>query len=368
MSYDDADLTVGEVLRSAGYATGCFGKWGGGVEDTPGHPNRQGFDEFFGQLHQVHAHFHYPFWVWHNETRYMLPGNENHQRNQYVHDEIHQQALKFIRANHERPFFAYLPYILPHVELVVPEEDELPYRGKFPKLKLPDPRKGYIGSDDAYVTYAGMISRLDRHVGEVLNLLTELGIEDNTLVIFTSDNGAQGGAWDPLLKFFTGAGSLRGHKGQFHEGGIRVPLIARWPSHIQADSTSDHVCAFWDVLPTLAEVAGVTPPADIDGISFLPTLTGKGEQREHESLYWEYPRGGRLDRAIRSGRHKMLVHARRSAIELYDLQADPGETTNVAPQHSELTQKLFEMMKQSHRPEREHPPEVKPPTVADYVR
>ncbi|MBW3600689.1 MAG: arylsulfatase [Planctomycetes bacterium] len=366
------DVTVAELLQDAGYATGAFGKWGLGYEGTTGHPNRQGFDEFFGQLLQVHAHFYYPYWVWHNEKRRPLPGNEDGGRKQYVQDEMHARALDFIRRHHEKPFFAYLPYIIPHVELVVPEESERPYRGKFPKRAILDTRPGYIGAEDGYATVAGMISRLDAQVGEVMALLEELGVADNTLVIFSSDNGAQSGGkdagWTAMTDFFRGNGDLRGYKGQFYEGGIRVPLIVRWPGRVEPGSTSDHVCAFWDILPTLAEVAGARPPENIDGLSLVPTLTGSGEQPEHEYLYWEYARGGGLTRAIRRGPWKAIQNRPGGEVELYNLKHDPSETTDVSAKHPDRVERLIQQMNDAHRPPHDYPPTGPRTGIADYVR
>ncbi|HUG93984.1 MAG TPA: arylsulfatase [Planctomycetaceae bacterium] len=369
---DDADVTVAEVLKAAGYATGGFGKWGLGFENTPGHPLRQGFDEWFGQLLQVHAHFYYPYWVWHNDEKYPLPANENGGRGQYVQDEIHAQALDFIRRNHDRPFFAYLPYIIPHVELVAPEDSEEPYRGKFPRRALIDPRPGYISSDDGFVTLAGMISRLDRQVGEVLALLQELGVAENTVVIFTSDNGAQNGGkdggWTAMTDFFRGNGPLRGYKGQFYEGGIRVPLIVRWPGHVPPGMTNKFVCGFQDVLPTLAEIAGADAPDGLDGVSLVPTLTGQGEQRQREGMYWEYRRGRGLERAARSGRWKAIQPGPDAPLELYDLETDVSESQNVAASHPQIVERLAAFMDAQHAAQREFPSRIERPTIKDYVR
>src|SRR5947209_6080152 len=235
------DVTVAKVLKDAGYVTGGFGKWGLGVEGTPGHPNRQGFDEFFGYYHQVHAHFYYPYWLWHNQEKVYLPENEGRKHARYAADVIHSLALDFVRRNKDRPFFLYLPSTIPHVELVAPEDSMAAYRGKWDEKPLPDPRAGYIGAEQPYATFAGMVTRLDRQVGEVFALLKELGLDGRTLVIFTSDNGAQGNQWQRVADFFDGTGGLRGYKGSFYEGGIRVPLVARWPGHVPAGGVTDHV-------------------------------------------------------------------------------------------------------------------------------
>jgi arylsulfatase A-like enzyme len=365
--YDD-DVTLAEVLKQAGYATGGFGKWGLGDSDTPGVAIKQGFDEWFGYYHQGHAHFFYPYWLVHNDRRHMLPENEGGQRGKYSHDVIQQQALDFIRRHKDEPFFCYVPYTLPHVELVVPEDSESQYRGKFPRKTITDKRPGYISSDDAYATYAGMVSRLDRSVGEVLALLKELKLDENTLVFFSSDNGAQGSTWQPLIDFFDGGRGLRGSKGSWYEGGIRDPLIARWPGKIKAGTTSDHVCAFWDVLPTLAEVAGVEPPANCDGISFLPTLLGQGTQKQHDYLYWEMPVGVGLTQAVRLGSWKAVKPRPYGKFQLFNLKTDPHEQQNVAAEHPEVLQQVEKICAQAHTPERDYSVDPNPTGIKDYVR
>lgn len=367
MALAPADVTVAEVLKTAGYTTGCFGKWGLGIEQTTGHPNRQGFDEFFGFLHQVHAHFYYPYFMWHNETRFPLPENEGRQRGRYSHDEVHAHAVKFIRANKDRPFFCYVPYTIPHVELVVPEDSMKPYRGKWPERPLPDPRRGYIGADEPYATFAGMVSRMDRHVGEIMQLLKQLDLDEKTIVFFTSDNGGQGNAWQRMTDFFAGNQPLRGYKGEFYEGGIRVPMIVRFPGRISPGSESDHVCAFWDVLPTLAEIAGAEPPAGVDGLSFLPTLLGVGEQRQHELLYWEYPRAAGLLQAARLGDWKLVQAAADKPFALYNLRDDVSEQHDLAERHPEIVQRIEAMMAGARKPARRFP-KVQPPRIDDFVR
>jgi arylsulfatase A-like enzyme len=366
------DVTIAEVLKSAGYATGCFGKWGQGFEETPGHPNRQGFDEFFGQLLQVHAHFYYPFWVWKNEQKHPLSGNENGKREQYLPDVVQAEAMKFIRANRDRPFFAYVASIIPHVELVVPADSEEPYRGKFPQRAILDTRPGYIGSEDGFTTYAGMISRLDRHVGELLKLLDELQIADNTVVIFTSDNGGQNGGkdqgWTAMTDFFQNNGPHRGYKGSFYEGGIRIPFLVRWPGKVKAGSVASQPVAFYDVLPTLAEIANVQPAPHVDGISFVPTWTGKAEQKQHEALYWEHPVRGGIGRASRHGRWKVIQNGPNQPAELYDLDQDIGEKTNVANEHPDVLMRLVAFMDSQHEPPRQYPPRAIKPGIQDFVR
>lgn len=347
MSLFPVDVTIAEVLKQAGYTTGGFGKWGLGDIGTTGVPWQQGFDVFVGQLHQVHAHFYYPYWIWKNDHRYPLFENEGEQRNLYVQDVIHEQALEFIRTNHQEPFFAYLPYILPHVELAVPEESMEPYVDEFPKVFFDDGREGYIDAEHGYATYAGMISRLDRYVGDVMGLLSELDIADNTLVIFTSDNGAQGGSSaNRLIEFFKGNGPLRGSKGAVYEGGIRVPLIARWPGRIAPGSVNDHPIYFPDVMPTLAEVARTSAPENIDGISFLPTLLGRGDQKAHEFMYWAFmeANGPPRRQAVRMGPWKLVQPEREAPLELYNIDADIDESDNLAERKPEVVRRMREYM------------------------
>ena len=363
----DTDVTVAEVLKKASYINGGFGKWGLGTENSSGAPWKQGFDEWFGYLHQVHAHFYYPFWLSKNDAKFFLPENEGHKQARYSHDEIHKQALDFIRRNKDNSFFAYLPYTLPHVELVVPEDSMKKYHGKWKETPLPDPRKGYLGADEPYAVFAGMVDRLDRSVGEVMALLKELKIDDNTIVFFAGDNGPQGNQWQRIADFFQGVGPLRGYKGEFYEGGIRVPFIARWPWKIKKGSVSDRVCAFWDFLPTAAEIAHAEAPRDIDGISLLPILLGK-RQKEHEALYWELAHGKNLTFVVRKGDWKAIKPLPNSAVELYNLKRDIAETKNVAAENPEILKELLDIAKKSHSPERKYPAENPRPTVSDYVR
>jgi len=363
------EVTVAQVLQKAGYSTGGFGKWGLGVQGSPGQPNKKGFDEFYGLYHQVHGHFYYPYWIWHNEEKMQLPGNVN-KREQYVEDVLHGKVLDFIRTSAKKgqPFFCYVPSIVPHVELAVPEESIAPYRGKFPKATINDGRAGYIGSDDAYTVYAGMISRLDQHVGEVLDLVKELGIDKNTLVIFTSDNGPQGGPWQPLVDFFNGAGPLRGSKGSLTEGGIRVPFIARWPGTVAPGTSTEHIGGFQDMMPTFAELAGAECPKT-DGISIAPTLRGQADrQKKHEYLYW----GGK-GVAIRMGKWKAYRSNRKDerrgkgTWRLYDLAKDVGESRDVAAKHADVVARLDKIVDEAFTPPRAQK-FSKRAGIKDYVR
>jgi arylsulfatase A-like enzyme len=369
----DQDVTIAEVLKKAGYATGGFGKWGLGRETNAGAPVRQGFDEWVGQYSQVHAHFFYPYYLMHNLERMPLPQNEGKQRGLYAADVTHEHSMKFIRANAQagRPFFAYIPTILPHVELTCPEDSWTQYKGLWPVVKRADPRPGYLGSDDAIAEFAGMVSRLDSHVGQLLALLKELNIDDHTVFIFTSDNGPQPGPWtDIFVDFFDGNGPYRGSKTNFYEGGIREPFLVRWPGRIKPGSVSDHLGFFGDILPTLADLAGAsTHVPTTDGLSIVPTLLGRGEQKQHDYLYWEAAGSTQnvIEQAVRWGDWKAIRPNARSSWELYNLKSDLAETTNLASQHPDVLQRLQRIADQARTPERVYQAAPKE-SAADYVR
>ncbi len=350
------DVTVAEVCKRAGYATGLVGKWGLGEPRTTGHPNRQGFDYFFGYLNQKDAHNYYPESLWRNTEKVPLEGNANGQRKQYSHDLFTAEAMGFIDKHKAGPFFLYLAYTIPHAnnerKQATGDGMEVPDYGTYAGRDWTDPQKGH----------AAMIERMDRDIGRIMRQLADLGIDRNTLVFFTSDNGPhkEGGY---AVEFFDCNGPLRGIKRDLYEGGIRVPMIARWPGRIQAASVSHHAGAFWDVLPTLAELVGPTQkagkdgrpatlPTAIDGISFLPALLGK-EQQAHAYLYWEFHEGGFVQ-AVRMGDWK-AVRNKAGAIELYDLKTDIGEQDNVAGQHADVVAKSEALLK-SARTDNEHWP------------
>ncbi len=339
------DVTVAEVLKQAGYATGMFGKWGLGEPNTTGVPNAQGFDEWFGYLNQRHAHNYYPDFLWRNGQRETLPGNvvANNVASQkavYSQDLFLSDALDFLdRHQHDR-FFLYLPFTSPHANneagkqgMEVPSDE--PYRDR------PWPQ--------AQKNHAAMITRLDRDIGRILDRLHEQGLDERTIVFFTSDNGPhkEGGA-DP--KFFDSSGPLRGIKRDLYEGGIRVPMIVRWPGHVAAATTNDFPWAFWDVLPTLAELAGAPVAPGLDGISVVPTLLGREkagcEQPPHEYLYWEFHERG-FKQAVRAGNWKAIRFGVGGRVELYDLSKDQGETTDVAKDHPEVVARLTKDMDQA---------------------
>lgn len=369
----DEDVTTAEVLKKAGYAIGGFGKWGLGLPDTSGVAIKQGFDTWCGQYSQVHAHFYYPFFVMKDLERLPLPENEGKRQGKYVQDVIHQEALKFIEANKDKPFFAYLPYIMPHVELLAPPAARREYEGKFPKINKPDPRPGYVGTDDGHAEFAGMVTYLDKLVGEVMATLKRLNLDDNTIVFFTSDNGPQPGAWtDIFVDFFDGNGPFRGAKTNFYEGGIRVPMLVRWPGKVKPGSTSDFVGYFPDVMPTLAELTGSAAnlPKQIDGLSFAPTLVGQNDkQKQHEYLYWEAAgtKQDIVEQAVRWGKWKAVKNKAAAPWELYDLAADEAEEHNVAAEQQAVLQKIEAICREAHTPERVYLPGDRE-SAADYVR
>jgi len=334
-------VTLPKLLRKAGYRTGMFGKWGLGAPGSSGDPVRQGWDVFYGYNCQRQAHTYYPGHLWHNDKKVMLDGKT------YSHDLIQTQTLKFIRDNRDRPFFAYLPITIPHAAMQVPEKYAAPFRKKFSQFEDKIGRYSHnTRVRNPAAMFAGMMTRMDEGIGELLDLLDELEISKNTLILFTSDNGPhyEGGH---MSGFFNSNGPLRGHKRDLWEGGIRVPLLARWPGRIAAGKVTDHICAHWDVLPTFCELAGIDAPANVDGLSFAPSLFG-GKQRQHEYLYWEFHAYGKTQ-AIRMGKWKAVrlkvAKSPDAPIQLFDLATDLGETKNIAVAHPEVVAKIKPLFK-----------------------
>ncbi len=353
-------LTIAEILKAEGYTTGAFGKWGLGFPGSEGDPVNQGFDVFFGYNCQRIAHNYYPYHLWSNTAKVILDANEGKREGVYAPDLIQEKTLDFIEANKDRPFFCFVPHVIPHAELLVPERYMARFRGKLlPELSYegtddgPKYRNGPYGSQpESHAAFAGMVTMLDDHVGQILDKLSALGIEKNTLVIFTSDNGThkEGGA-DP--DYFDSNGPFRGYKRDLYEGGIHVPMLARWPGTIAPGSSSDHVSAFWDVLPTFCEIAGIAAPADIDGLSFAPSLLKRGSQEVHPYLYWAFhERGGRA--AIRKGKWKLIKYDvdenPEAQWELYDLSKDVGESHNLASERPEVVRELAALAAASEVP------------------
>ncbi len=347
----DSDVTVAVLLRKAGYRTGMFGKWGLGDIGTPGAPDKQGFDEYCGYLHQVHAHWFYPEFLYQNGQRRPLPGNTGGARVTYSHDVIGQAALDFIGSASPQPYFAYLPFTIPHVELLAPADAMATYRGKFPERPYTDKNRHYADQPESRAAYAAMIGRLDSTVGQVLDQIRRRGQDRDTLIFFTSDNGGATRLWgDDYFGSYLG---LRGHKQNLYEGGIRTPLLARWPGKIRPGTRTRHLFSFQDFLPTAMDVASAATPTGLDGISALPELLGRGGQRRHESLYWELPRYRRATgtffdeipmQALREGDWKAVRPQPNGPVELYNLAADPGETEDRAAEQPDRVRDLTAKM------------------------
>jgi arylsulfatase len=369
------EVTIAELLKAKGYATGMIGKWGLGAHDTTGGPLKQGFDSFLGYICQAKAHNHYPISLWKNDKpleltldeeateKYGRPGTGTFTAfekfgTEYSGDLFEQQALEFLQEHKEKPFFLYLPFTVPHLALQVPNDSLREYEDKWDDPPYDGTRHGYLPHDTPRAAYAAMITRLDRSVGRILDELKTLELEENTLVIFSSDNGPAplnvGGADSP---FFESAGPLRGLKGSAYEGGIRVPCLARWPGKITAESESKVALAFYDVLPTLCELSGATAPENLDGLSFVPTLLGRGEQKQHEFLYWEFASYEGYQ-VVQMGDWKAIrprLKKKDAAIELYNLVEDIGEQKNVAAEHPDLIKKAEEIMAAQHVPSEKFP-------------
>ncbi|MFP6739880.1 MAG: arylsulfatase [Planctomycetota bacterium] len=340
-------VTVAKLLKKRGYRTGAFGKWGLGNPGSEGDPVNQGFDEFYGYNCQRNAHTYYPTWLFHNLEKVELDGKT------YAHDLIMAEALKFIRNNKDGPFFCYLPWTIPHAAMHVPEKYAAPFREKFSKYENTIGRYKGPSVKNPVAAFAGMMVKMDEGVGQVTSLLKELGIEKNTLVLFTSDNGPhREGGHKPDV--FDSNGPLSGYKRSVTEGGIRVPLIAYWPGRIEPGTSTGHISAHWDFLPTACSLAGIESPKSIDGISFLPTLLGKSkEQKQHEYLYWEfYEQGGK--RAARFGKWKAIQRNLKknldSPIQVFNLDVDIGEKKNLAAKHPELVKRAREIFAEAHTP------------------
>ena len=343
-----ATFTIAEALKKAGYATGAFGKWGLGNPGSEGDPVNQGFDRFFGYNCQRNAHTYYPTWLFDNFQKIKLNGET------YAHDLIMDRAVEWIDNHHKAPFFCFLPVTIPHAAMHVPEKYAAPFRRKFPEFEN---KVGRYGNNRPFARnpaaqFAGMMTALDHGIGRVLKSLEKYGIEENTIVLLSSDNGPhrEGGH---MPDYFNSNGGLRGHKRDLYEGGIRCPLLVRWPGKVKAGSTSDHISAHWDLFPTFCELAGTETPRNLDGISFLPTLLGK-KQEQHEYLYWEFFEGGGK-RAVRIGKWKAVQNqltrkGQNASVEIYDLTTDRAEQNNLATRKPELIARARNIFKQAHTP------------------
>lgn len=330
------EVTVAELLKGAGYSTGIVGKWGLGEPGTTGIPNRQGFDYWFGYLNQARAHNYYPEYLWKNEEKYFLKGNRGDKKEQYSHDLFTKEALDFVTRHRDKPFFLYLAYTIPHANNELGRETgngmEVPTDEPYSDATWPQQQKNH----------AAMITRMDRDIGRLMATLKKLGIDRDTIVFFTSDNGPhqEGGA---KAEFFDSNGPLRGIKRDLYEGGIRVPGIVRWPGKIKAGSVSSQAWAFWDFLPTAAGIAGVKPPSNVDGISILPALLGR-KQTQHDFLYWEFHERG-FTQGVRTGDWKAVRFRKRPRLELFNLKDDIGEKNNVADKNPAVVAKIEAYLK-----------------------
>ncbi|TAE26695.1 MAG: sulfatase [Cytophagales bacterium] len=362
------DTTLVQRLKAIGYRTGMFGKWGLGVNGTDGTPDQKGFDEFFGYLHHVHAHKYHTDHLWQVQDGQL--SKQPIDTTAYTHDLIMNRALDFVRnsvhkkgqSGQEKPFFMYLPVTLVHAELATTPADLKPFLTadgqsrllpETPFAQRPNPH--YQSQDKPHAAFAAMLGRLDSDVGRLLALLRELGIDQNTLVLFTSDNGPhkEGGA-DP--EFFDSNGPLRGIKRDLYEGGIRVPMIARWPGRVPANRTDNTAWANWDILPTFCQLTGANQPQTIDGLSMTALLAGKQPLKTHDYFYWQFNEGV-MKQALTQGDWKLIrlkEKDKREALELYNLKQDLGETNNIADKEPVRTNAMRQLMQKAVTPS-QHP-------------
>lgn len=356
----DSIRTLPEMLKEHGYVTGAFGKWGLGYPGSEGDPLNQGIDRFFGYNCQRLGHHYYPYYLWDNDQKMMLEANAEKQKGTYAPAVIQEQTLDFIEKHKDTSFFLFVPSVIPHAELAAPATYMAKYRGKFMPEQVyegyddgPNYRQGpYESQEESHAAFAAMVNVLDDQVGEIVNKLKELGLAENTLVVFSSDNGPhQEGGADP--EYFDSNGPLRGFKRDLYEGGIRVPTIAWWPGKIQAGRTTDHISAFWDLYPTFAEVAGIAVEKEVDGLSLLPTLLDEEDQQQHEYLYWEFhEKGGRV--AVRKGdwkavRYDVLKNPD-GPLELYNLAEDISEENDIASEHPGVVAEMNEILQEARTP------------------
>ncbi len=361
--------TIFRDFKAAGYTTGAFGKWGLGPIASTGDPNEQGVDKFYGYNCQTLAHSYYPDHLWDNREKVILKDNVDeipYGAGTYSADLIHSEALKFMEASVKegKPFFMWYPTTIPHAELIVPQDSilasfvgkypETPYKGEdqgHPRFRI----GGYCSQEYPHATFAAMVTRLDMYVGEIVAKLKELGVYDNTIIIFSSDNGPhlEGGA-DP--DFFNSNGPWRGYKRDLYEGGIRVPMIVQWPGHIAEGQQTDFMCSFWDMMPTFRNILDGEEREDMDGISLLPLLEGRNGQREHSELYFEFAE--RSSQAARKGPWKLIrldIEGPGDHYELYNLDSDPSETTDLAAAEPQKVEELKAIMTESHIPNHNFP-------------
>ncbi len=342
------DLTVAEVLKQAGYTTGAIGKWSLGNPGSWGVANYQGFDYFYGHLNQDQAHFYYPDYLWENDKIDLLRGNRGGKTGQYTHNLFTQKALNFIDENKETPFFLYVAYTLPHFS---------DYSRSTPESQIVPSDEPYSNRDWPQVekNYAAMVHMIDQDVGKILDKVRGLGLDNNTIIFFTSDNGpCDSRAHKP--EFFNSNGAHRGVKRDMYEGGIRIPMIVRWPGKVAQGKTSDAIWAFWDFLPTAADLAGLPFENETDGISVLPTLLGE-KQKLHDYLYWDYGHSrDEFFQAARWGNWKGIIDNSTGKIEIYNLENDLGEEDNLADSQPKKVERFKEIIKEAFEPSPAYPP------------
>ncbi len=341
------ETTVADLLKESGYATACIGKWGLGGPASEGHPNNHGFDYFYGYLGQRHAHRYYPQFLWENKTRIELNGKR------YSHDLIVEKALGFIERNSDRPFFLYFTPTIPHADLAVPSTGLGRYDGMFEETPFESTPGGYTPQPKPRAAFAAMVMRLDSDVGRIVALLREKGILENTMIVFTSDNGTHSeGGHDP--DYFDSNGIFRGQKRDLYEGGIRTPFIVHYPAAVAKGSRTRHISAFWDFLPTMCEMTGTDVPEGLDGISCLPTLTGRDKrQKEHDHLYFEFHERGGKRAVIKDGWKLVELDVNdpdKTRLELYDLDSNPSETRDIINENTALAAELYGIMQASRTP------------------
>ncbi len=351
-----SETTLAEILHARGYATMAAGKWGLGMFGSSGDPLRRGFDGFFGYNCQRHAHFHYPEYLYRNAERFELPGNTKKTGPTHSHDLMEAEALKFLGEPRDRPFFLFLPFTLPHVSVQIPEAELAEYRGTLGPDPAYDGKKGYLPHPAPHAAYAAMVTRVDRTVGKVLDALRSRGLAENTLVIFTSDNGPTHNVGGADSTFFESAGPLRGLKGSLYEGGIRVPCIAWRPGAVTPGSETAFPCGFVDLLPTLAAAAGAKAPPGLDGVDLTSVLAGRAPPAR-EALYWEFPGYGGQQAGVMGNLKavRQRLGQGQATTELYDLAADEGERVDLAVQRPNDVRKLEAIMVREHVPSKLFP-------------
>ncbi|EOR93813.1 Arylsulfatase [Arcticibacter svalbardensis MN12-7] len=351
------DTTIPEILKNAGYTTALIGKWGLGMDGTTGEPNKKGFDYSNGYLNQAHAHSQYPDYLFKNGVKYIIPANANGKRNKFSNDIFTTDAIRYIKESKskEQPFFMFLSFVTPHAEMLVPEDEVFQnYKKKFKETPYTEGMGGSNGKDSLGIyhsqnypeaAFASMITHIDNDVAKVLKLLKDLNLDENTVVMFASDNGPhEEGGNNPY--YFNSNSIFKGIKRDLYEGGIRVPFIVRWPNVIKPKIVTSQICAFWDIMPTLGQMAHADMSGvQTEGISLMPTLLGDtANQKQHDHFYWEFHENKYSDQAVRKGDWKAVRHDPSKASELYNIKIDPEEKNNVETKHPNIVKEFEQLM------------------------